>query len=54
VLHGLTDLKFAVGGVEEVVDVLHVDLHEGNTDTPLLLAFGLIEMAKDVVKGEGN
>jgi len=29
---GLPDLEFAVVGVEEVIDVLHVDLHEGDAD----------------------
>lgn len=53
-LDRLPDLEFAVGRIEEVIDVLHVDLHEGNTHAPLLLALGLVEVAKDVVKAEWN
>ena len=33
----LPDLQFSVGRVEQVIDILHVNLHERDTNTPLLL-----------------
>ena len=35
----LSDLQFAVRGIEEIVDILHVDLHERNADTPFIWIF---------------
>lgn len=40
----LSDLQFAVGRVEKIIDVLHVDLHEGNADAPLFLVLRLAEV----------
>ena len=53
-LQGLADLKLPVGGVEEVVDVLHVDLHEGDADAPLVGVSSRVQVAEDVVEGQGN
>ena len=38
-LERLSDLQFAVRGIEEIVDILHVDLHERNADAPLIWIF---------------
>lgn len=51
---GLSDLQFSVGWIEEVVDVLHINLHEGNADAPLLLVLGVVEMVEDVVQRKWN
>lgn len=40
----LSDLQFAIGRVEEIIDILHVDLHEGNADAPLFFALRLAEV----------
>lgn len=50
-LDRLSDLQFSVGGIEEVIDVLHVNLHEGNTDAPFLFILG-VEMIEDIVQGK--
>ena len=33
--------EFAVGRIEEIIDILHVYLHERNTDAVLILLFAL-------------
>lgn len=53
-LDRLSDLQFSVSRVEQIVDVFHVDLHEGDTDAPLFFTFILSEMIQHVVQGKGN
>ena len=40
-LDWLSNGKFAIGRIEEIIDVLHVYLHERNTDAVLILLFAL-------------
>lgn len=43
-LDWLSDLKFAIWWIEEVINVLHVDLHERDADTEFIFIFGLAEV----------
>ncbi len=36
-LQRLPDLKLSVGGIEEIVNIFHIDLHERDTNVPILL-----------------
>lgn len=36
-LQRLSDLKLSVGGIEKIVDIFHIDLHERDTNVPILL-----------------
>jgi hypothetical protein len=51
-LQRLPDLKLSVGGIEKIVDIFHIDLHERDTNVPILLVLWGVEMLQNVVQSQ--